>query len=348
MSETTVQLFSLDNPAEVAAWDAYVARHDTSRGYYGTTWLAAIRTAFEHEAFLLAATRHGEICGILPLTLVISAFFGRFFVSVPFVNYGGILADDQEAARRLLHKAHALCEEYDARSVELRHLAPSPFALPARTDKASAILDLTGGPDVLWSHFSETLRTQIETAQNSPLRVVSGGKELLDDFYRIFCVNMRDLGTPVYGKHFFAILLDTMPESTRISCIRFRSQYVAAGITYGYGDTFQVPWASSLPHFRHLCPNHLLYWQAIRDACAQGYACFDFGRSSRDSAPWRFKQEWGARELPLHWEYILMQGVSLADMQANNPMYRMTVEVWKRMPLFFANMLGPRSKRDLP
>ena len=72
---------------------------------------------------------------------------------------------------------------------------------------------------------------------------------------------------------------------------------------------------------------------------------FDFGRSSRDTGPWRFKQEWGARELPLHWEYILMQGVSLADMQANNPRYRMTVEIWKRMPLFLANVLGPKVKR---
>ena len=34
------------------------------------------------------------------------------------------------------------------------------------------------------------------------MAVETGGMEQLDNFYEVFSKNMRDLGTPVYGKTF--------------------------------------------------------------------------------------------------------------------------------------------------
>ena len=65
-----------------------------------------------------------------------------------------------------------------------------------------------------------------------------------------------------------------------------------------------MPWAAcSKEHFA-LCPNMLLYWETIRTACADGFARFDFGRSTRQSGTYRFKRQWGAQEEPLFWYRI--------------------------------------------
>ena len=42
------------------------------------------------------------VVGVLPTVVFRSWLFGRFMVSLPFVNYGGVLASDAEAAEALL------------------------------------------------------------------------------------------------------------------------------------------------------------------------------------------------------------------------------------------------------
>lgn len=46
-----------------------------------------------------------------------------------------------------------------------------------------------------------------------------GMAELLDDFYSVFSINMRALGTPVYSKSFFANILSEFYDKTWISTV---------------------------------------------------------------------------------------------------------------------------------
>lgn len=46
-----------------------------------------------------------------------------------------------------------------------------------------------------------------------------GHLELLDGFYAVYARNMRDLGTPVYGKSFFGNILEVFPDSTNIFAV---------------------------------------------------------------------------------------------------------------------------------
>src|SRR5919106_4324900 len=77
-----------------AAWDAYVLRHPEATAYHFSGWPRLIGRAFGHEARLLAAESDGAISGVLPLVLMRSRLFGRFVISLPFLNAGGVLADD--------------------------------------------------------------------------------------------------------------------------------------------------------------------------------------------------------------------------------------------------------------
>ena len=69
--------------------------------------------------------------------------------------------------------------------------------------------------------------------------------------------------------------------------------------------TVEVPWASSIRDYNSLCPNHLLYWHILDAAVADGCAVLDFGRSTPNEGTFKFKEQWGAQPVPLHWEYLL-------------------------------------------
>ena len=73
-------------------------------------------------------------------------------------------------------------------------------------------------------------------------------------------------------------------------------------------DLVAVPWASSLPEARSLCPNYSLYWTVLLDALDSGARVFDFGRSSISSGTLHFKKQWGTELEPLAWTRLDRNG----------------------------------------
>jgi serine/alanine adding enzyme len=129
--------------------------------------------------------------------------------------------------------------------------------------------------------------------------------------------------------------------------VRLNGRPVAAGLTYRTAATVEVPWASSIRDYNHLCPNHLLYWSAIETAPARGCEVLDFGRSTPGEGTFKFKEQWGAQPVALHWEYQLIEGTTLPNVGPTNAKYRLAIEMWKRLPLPLATRLGPRIVRGI-
>jgi hypothetical protein len=75
---------------------------------------------------------------------------------------------------------------------------------------------------------------------------------------------------------------------------------------------------------------------------------FDFGRSTPGEGTFKFKEQWGAEPVPLHWEYWLASGDDLPDQSPKNPKFRLAIESWKHLPLWLANAAGPRIVRGIP
>ena len=77
----------------------------------------------------------GKVRGVLPLVFTKSPMFGRFLTSIAFFNYGGVLADDAEAARALLNAAAVTAQEVGAAHIELRQEEPLATEWPVRSKK---------------------------------------------------------------------------------------------------------------------------------------------------------------------------------------------------------------------
>ena len=333
-----------------AGWDAYVARHPRASAYHGTAAVDIARRAFGlRTTFLAARDGSGQIRGVLPLVEQSSALFGRFLVSVPFFTYGGILADDQESASALAEQAVVHARERRADHVELRHTAGlTGVRFAERLDKVSMVLALPGSVEALAKQLGSKLRSQVKRADREQLEIQWGGAEKIPDFYRVFAPAMHQLGTPVYPQRFFEITCEALQGLASILVVRVREQVLAAAIVVRHGATLEVPWAAATPMAKGASVNMRLYWEMLRFAVESGATAFDFGRSTVGSGTYRFKAQWGAQPKQLHWHYWLPAGAPIPKLNHSNPKYARAAALWRCMPLWCANILGPYIVRNLP
>lgn len=347
LSHVTRMPDTIEECTDPQKWDAFVDRHPDSTGYHLWAWKGVFEHVFDHKTTYLSAERDGAICGVLPLVRFRSPLFGRFLVSLPFVNYGGVVADDDGAAHALVARAASLARRDRAKHVELRHRGRRFEALAPKEHKVSMLLPLPSTTDELWAGLDRKVRNQVRKAEKSGLSVEIGGLEHIDDFYRVYAQNMRDLGTPVYARRLFAEVMTRFPDRTRLVVIASNRVPVAAGLTWQWRDTIEVPWASSLRAYNAMSPNNLLYWTILQQAIGSGATVLDFGRSTPNEGTFHFKRQWGAQPLPLCWEYDLIDG-ALPDQSPKNPKFHLAIEAWKRLPLPIANLIGPRLVRSIP
>jgi FemAB-related protein (PEP-CTERM system-associated) len=330
------------------AWDRFVEAHPDASFYHLSGWRHVFEQAFHHRTEYLAAMRDDQIVGVLPLVIFDSWVLARFAVSLPFVNYGGILATDVRAPRVLLEHATEMATRRRWTHIELRHREQVFDALPVKRHKVSMALALPATKQAAWDGLDRKVRNQIRKAQKSQMTVAIGGSELLDCFYDIFARNMRDLGTPVYPKRFFAETLRRFPERTRIGVVRQGTQAVAAGFISTFRDVIEVPSAGALREFRSQCPNHLLYWTVIEHAIDSGLRVLDFGRSTPGEGTFNFKEQWGARPGPLFWEYQMLSRHELPDRSPANSKFAPAIALWKHLPVGLTRLMGPHLVRSLP
>ena len=344
----TTQPVTVTVESNRADWEAFVASHPEATAYHAWDWRDVFGPVFGHEPIYLAARAAGRVVGVLPVVSFRSRLFGQFFCSLPFVNYGGVLATAPEAAAPLVAEAARLARERGAAHVELRHVGRQLPDAPVRQHKVTMLLHLQETADAQWSALDNKVRNLVRKAEKSDLTSESGGVELLGAFYDVFSVNMRDLGTPVYPTRFFAAVLKACGPAARLHVVRHQGQPVAASMTIAHRNRVEVPWASSLREARTMNPNMLLYWHMLREVIAGGGRVFDFGRSTPGEGTFHFKKQWKAEPVPLHWEYALISREAPPDQSPGSGKFAMAIEIWKKLPVPVANTIGPLIIGNIP
>jgi len=325
--------------ADEAAWDAYVLGRPGSHFAQRTAWRRLTTEFYGVEArWWLARDAGGRIVGALPL------FRGKYTL---FSAPGGLLADDDAAAATLIEHARADVARERLRWLELRDQAREWPGLVTNPEHVTLVLDLAPDADAQWKAFDAKLRNQIRKAERSDLRCVRG-RDQVAAFHRVFSEHMRDLGTPTMEARYFARALELYGGDADLLVVWHGDRPIGAMFVVAHGATFADPWASSLRRFFALCPNNLLYWEAVRGAIAAGARRFDFGRSQPGSGTYRFKMQYGAAPQPLAYQYALGTATEVPTLAAQKSSLDLAVRVWQRLPLAVTRAVGPRARRLFP
>lgn len=330
-------------------WTAFLHERGVVALSRHPAWLNILSDGLKHTPYCLEAVEGERTRGLLPLSFVHSWLFGRFLVSLPYLNTAGVVAEDETVSRLLIHEAVQLADRLKVKYLELRH--EQVVAHPSFTDKVNGKMHMrlalprTAGQ--LWDGFDGKVRNQVRKAQKNSLTAAWGGVDLLPEFYDVFSRNMRDLGTPVYSQGLFQAILRHLPGDAELCVVRLEKQAIAGGLLLHGKGVSEVPSASSLRAFNATNANMLLYWNMLQRTVERGQTTFDFGRSSPDSNTYRFKEQWGAEPTPANWQYYRRCG-GVGDMRPDNPRYQRFIRLWKKLPLWLTRWIGPRIVRGIP
>jgi len=346
--QSLIRIHKAQGEAQARAWDDFVEKHPECSNYHRWGWKHAIERGLRWPTFYLMAEDHGGVRGILPLVWQKSQLFGSFVTSLPFLNCGGVVAETQEAKEALVAEAVTIAKEKGAKYLELRQRSDPGLSLPVKTHKVAMVLPVESDSEKMWGALPHKVRTDIRKSMKADLTAEFGGADKLDVFYEVFAKNMRDLGTPVYGKKFFAEILRALPHHSHICVVRYQGRPVAVSFVSEYRGAAEALWSSSDYDFSHLKPNMFLYWSILKYAAEKGWREFDFGRSTVGSGTHRFKKQWGSQEVPLHWAYWVPEGSPLPDLNIENPRYERAIKVWQKLPVGITKIIGPPIVRCLP
>ncbi|MFQ5456310.1 MAG: FemAB family XrtA/PEP-CTERM system-associated protein [Nitrospirota bacterium] len=327
-------------------WDEFVENNKNSSIAHLYGWKEVIEKSYGHKSYYLQVIEKNELAGILPLVFINSRIFGRQLVSMPFLDYGGICVNEGEKQRdvidRLLNGVLRLSKELKADCIDLRHLRDMNIGWETRLQKVTMIIELKSDENNMWKSLTSERRNRIRKSRKNNLEALFCNADAIDEFYEIFAVNMRDLGSPVHSKAFFINIMKVFEDRTKIILVKHNTKTIGAALCFLFKDTVSIPWVSSLRDYFKLYPNNILYWEAIKHGCSHGYKFFDFGRSSKGSGTFEFKRQWGAKSLQLFWDYYQMnnKGSASGDI-SNSPKYQYAAEIWKKLPISLSKIIGP-------
>ena len=124
-------------------------------------------------------------------------------------------------------------------------------------------------------------------------------------------------------------------------------QPLSSVLSFYFRDEVLPYYAGDDESARESAANDFKYWELMRRACARGLKVFDYGRSKQGTGSFSFKKNWGFEPRPLRYEYCLYKRDAIPQNNPSNAKYRLLIQAWRRMPIGFANRLGPFVVRNL-
>jgi FemAB-related protein (PEP-CTERM system-associated) len=333
---------------EDAAWDAYVHAHPSGTFFHLAAWRRVVARAFGHTPYYLLAERGGTITGVLPLGRMKTLLFGDSLISVPFCVEGGPLADDAESEAALLDHAAGLMRRLGVRVMELRtdSTAPAAPGWVVRDDLYVVFRKPFTGDDA--ANLKAIPRKQRAMVRKGIDRGLASVVETDPDrLYRIYAESVRNLGTPVFARGYFRILMEEFAGSADIVTVLDGGTAIASVMNFYFRDQVLPYYGGGTAAARGLYGNDFMYWEVMRRAALRGCRRFDFGRSKQGTGAYAFKKNWGFTPQPLPYRYLLAPGATVPENNPLNPKFRLFIAAWKRLPLPVAGLLGPPIVRGL-
>lgn len=336
----------LATSADERTWEAFVEAHPQATFFHRFAWSRVLKRSFGHTPHFFVAEKDGQTVGLLPLVEVRSRLFGHKLASLPFCVYGGVLATSEEADRSLREAAVSLGQRLKVDAVELRNFQPSNSDWAVKDLYYTFRKELHADNDLNLKGIPNRQRAMVRKGIAEGLDGVE--TEGTDRIYRVYSESLRNLGTPVFSRRYLDVLREEFAGDCRVLMIQQQGEDVAGVLSFYFRNEVLPYYGGSVSRARSIrgC-NHFMYWELMRRSADEGLEIFDFGRSKKETGPFEFKKNMGFAPEPLPYEYYLVESDAIPDVNPTNPKYRLMIDMWKRLPLPLANVLGPPLARNL-
>lgn len=289
-------------------WLAFVSAFPSATPFHHPAWARLLRECYGFRAFALTTQDSGEITAGIPVMEVKRPFGVRRWVSLPFTDHCEPLGAQRSRAP-FLAAGSRYAEQAGIGQIEIHApLGGSGIHLRAEGVIHTLRLQPDSGAVRETFHRSQVIRG-ISRAEKSPisLRRATSPADVSGGFYGLHIRTRRRQGVPVQPRRFFELLWTHMlnPGLGFVLLVYSGSTPIAGAVFLAWNGTITYKYGASDPNYLHLRPNHLIFWDAIRWGCENGFHTFSFGRSDVSNQGLRdFKSGWGAHEEDLYYSGI--------------------------------------------
>ena len=283
-----------------AEWDQFVDAHPDGRFAHLTAYHRVLADTYHLRVFTLAFFIGNQLCGLLPGVRIPGVASQPKLVSMPFSDYGGLLAGEGISlpSEALRHGLAALLRESDTRYLQIHGpciYGPTPGEelFTERKDCLFATLPLTSIKEVE-TRLDQSVRKNLRRARESNLVVRNDSSEsaIRKDFYPLYLRAMKHFGTPPHSLDYFCAMKSHLGDRIRLFSAISGERVVSVlwGITAA--SRLHICYTASAGNSLQMRPSDLLHWEMITWAIEHGYRVFDFG-VARYAGQRSFKAKWG-------------------------------------------------------
>ncbi len=322
-------------------WCEYILSNIDSSLWHHYYWFEIFEKLFSFKNKSLIHYNENTVDGLLPLFHVNNIIYQNYAISTPFANYSGVLADNKKVKNNLINKSLEQIKDVNFRYLEIRSTKSLDNFESLKTF-ATMLLDLRPSIDDIWKNsLKGKTRNQVRKAYDNNLKLnIDNNEKCLKDFYNVYVKNITRLGTPVFPIKYFQLMSQLFKENLKFINVTYAGKTIGSLIMINYKNICYIPYASTLVTMNYLCPNNILYWEAIKYAKNCNMSNFDFGRSTIGTGTYKFKLQWGATVQQLHYNYKLLNQSYLPQTGANNNKYKYLMKLWSKLPVVISKKIS--------
>jgi CelD/BcsL family acetyltransferase involved in cellulose biosynthesis len=297
----TTGFYQID-PLQDRRWSELVQRHASASVFHSPEWLDSLCRTYGYTPLVLTTTPPDRALDNGIVFCRVKSWLTRSrLVSLPFSDHCQPLldrpADFPELVRFLRTQLPEQSKYFELRPVV--SLTPDIASQTGLTESASFCLhtlDLTLSLDNLFRKFHKScVQRKIQRAEREGLTVNAGRSEShLAMFYDLLLLTRRRHQLPPQPRAWFRRLIESFKDRLLIRIVFKDERPIASILTLSHKKTVVYKYGCSDANFHNLGGMPLLFWDAIKNAKAQGAEQFDFGRSELDNKGLiSFKDNWG-------------------------------------------------------
>lgn len=331
----------LGDPGDSAAIARFLADHPDTTAFHRPEWLDAVERATGHRTHILISEQDAAIRAVLPMHEVHSPLFGRALVSTGFGVGGGVVGEGSPA---LFIAAQELAVRLNCPTLELRGgPLPEGDGWHVKTDShAGFVTALASDDEAQLLAIPRKQRAEVRRGLGHGMEVRTGNSA--DDramHYAVYAESVRNLGTPVFPKRLFDAVMEAFADEADILTVLHEGQPLASVLSLYHRGAVMPYWGGGTFAARTMRANDVMYYALMNHARARGCDRFDFGRSKVDTGAYHFKRNWGFTPEPLAYATWTADGQAPRDVNPLSPRYKAKIALWQKLPLGFANRVGP-------
>jgi CelD/BcsL family acetyltransferase involved in cellulose biosynthesis len=325
-------------------WDEFSRAHPFGLICHSPGWRNFLEGCFRHiRGYCLVRTTGGggEFRAGLPVYLVESPVIGRRLVSVPFASLCDPLVSSTDDLNALVGAALDIMHSHAAQFLEIRAMKAAPLLKDGRLGinlyYKTHFLTLEGSASELLKSFDRTcVRQRISRAERSGLDLVKVTDEQgLRQFQNLNFATRKRLGLPPQPYRILKGFWENFYPSGMADFLMAEKdgRAVAGLMVFKFKDRVSAEISVSDTSSQQLSPNHLLFWEAMKEARAAGYAVFDFGRTAPgNSSLMAFKKRWGTEVAETPHYYFPSEISSRVTQRENSPAYKLINRICRSAP----------------